>query len=65
MAVMPFSGSVSTVTADSVIAVPPAALPPDCSSGGAPTAAISGLPKAGRIIATGSGTTGTGSVSRA
>jgi hypothetical protein len=65
MAVMLFSGSVSTVTADSVIAVLPAALPPESSSGDAPTAAISELPKAGRIIAIGSGTTGAGNASRA
>jgi hypothetical protein len=51
------------VIADSVIAVPPAALPPESSSDGAPIAGISGRPKAGKIIATGSESTGAASAS--
>jgi hypothetical protein len=57
MDAMPCSGSVNTVIADSVIAVPPAAPPPDFSSDGAPTAATSKVPKAGRIIVIGNKST--------
>ena len=53
--VMPCSGSVNTAIADSVIAVPPAAPTPGDSSDGAPTAGISGVPKAASIIAIANG----------
>jgi hypothetical protein len=65
MGVMPCSGSVSTVIADSVIAVPTAVLPPDCGSGDAPIAGISGVSRAGRIIAIGNGSTGAAIAGRA
>lgn len=59
------SGSVNTVIADSVIAVPSAATPPASNSDGAPTAGISRVPKAGRIIATGNRNTGAAGAGRA
>jgi hypothetical protein len=59
------SGSVNTVIADSGIAVPTAARPPDSSSGGAPIDGISEVPKAGRIIATGNRSTVAAAAKRA
>ena len=52
------SGSASTVIADTVIAVPLAALKPGSSSDAAPTAVTSAARKDGSIIATGSGSIG-------
>jgi hypothetical protein len=63
--VTPCSGFVNTVIADSVIAALHAATPPVSNSGGKPTAGISRVPKAGRIIATGSRSTGVAGVGRA
>lgn len=62
---MPFSGSVNTVIADSVIAVPTAAPQPDADSIGAPTVDTSRVPKGGRIIVTANSSTGTAAARRA
>jgi hypothetical protein len=56
--VMRCSVSVRTVIAASVIAVQPAATPPDSSSDAAPTAGISGVLRVDWTIATGNGNTG-------
>lgn len=57
MAVTPCSGSANTVTVGSGIAVRNAAPSPGSSSIGAPTAGISGVPRAGKIIVIGSRST--------
>ena len=59
-----FSSSVGTVIADTATAAIHAAGKPGASSGGAPTAATKRVPKAGSIIAIGSGSTGAVSVNR-
>jgi hypothetical protein len=56
--VMPCSGFADTAIAGSAIAARHAARTRDCSSGAAPTAGTSGVPKAGWIIVTGNACTG-------
>ena len=65
MDVTSYSGSANTVTVGSIIAVLSAAPPPDSSNIGAPTADISRVLKAERIIVTANRSTGGASAGRA